>query len=191
MANKFFGHLKTILTHKHLVFRYCRKSGLFRQGLFHDMSKFSPIEFIPGVRYFQGNRSPNDMQRRKEGYSAAWLNHKGRNRHHLEYWIDYNPEEEGKYAGLEMPLPYVVESVCDRIAASRIYNGDAYQNNFPLEYYRWTRSHILVHPATDQKFLFYLNYLAQNGEDALFKLMREDLAQYKKAKKESLRGTLN
>ena len=89
---RFWGHLTTITHHKWLVFCYCRRLGLVRQGLCHDLSKY------------QGNRSPNDAQRKAEGCSTAWLHHKGRNRHHLEYWIDYDPAGTGKLIGNEMPV---------------------------------------------------------------------------------------
>ncbi len=59
--------------------------GLYYQGLTHDLSKYSPAEFLAGARFFQGDRSPNDAERKAKGYSAAWLHHKGRNKHHLEY----------------------------------------------------------------------------------------------------------
>lgn len=75
----FFGHLKTVLKHKTIVCGFCFKCGLYRQGLTHDLSKLSPAEFIPGVRYFSGKRSPNEQERTEKGYSAAWLHHKGRN----------------------------------------------------------------------------------------------------------------
>ena len=32
--------------------------------------------------------------------------HKGRNKHHLEYWIDYSINKTGLY-GMKMPLRYV------------------------------------------------------------------------------------
>ena len=59
----FWGHLRTICHHKRLVARHCFKVGLYRQGLTHDLSKFAPVEFIPGVKYFRGYRSPNEIER--------------------------------------------------------------------------------------------------------------------------------
>ena len=35
-------------------------------------------------------------------YSSAWLHHKGRNKHHLEYWIDYTTNKSG-LGGMKMP----------------------------------------------------------------------------------------
>ena len=116
---KFCGHLKTIIHHKNLVRKYCFKAGLYRQGIFHDMSKFSPAEFWVGVRYFQGYRSPNNAQREDIGLSTAWLHHKGRNKHHLEYWIDYSLEDKGHLTGMKMPKRNVVEMFCDKLRACR------------------------------------------------------------------------
>ena len=62
--NKFWGHLKTITHHRHLVMRGCFRMGLIWQGLTHDLSKYSPTEFFAGVRYFQGSRSPNTASAR-------------------------------------------------------------------------------------------------------------------------------
>ena len=85
---RFWGHLKTITLHKLRVTRLCFKMGLIKQGLLHDLSKYSPVEFWAGVRYFQGNRSPIDAEKEAKGYSEGWLHHKGHNKHHWEYWID-------------------------------------------------------------------------------------------------------
>lgn len=86
-------HFKTITKHRHAVIRNCFKAGIPLQGLRHDLSKYLPSEFIPGAKFYQGTRSPNEAEREKYGYSAAWLHHKGRNKHHFEYWTDYNPAE--------------------------------------------------------------------------------------------------
>ena len=97
--------------------QYCFRLGLYYQGLTHDLSKYSPSEFWRGVKYYQGYRSPNDAERRENGVSLAWLHHKGRNRHHFEYWIDYCIGDNGKVymGGCKMPLRYVAEMFCDRI----------------------------------------------------------------------------
>ena len=111
-------HFKTITHHKFLVMQGCFRLGLYRQGIMHDLSKYSPTEFLVGVKYYLGTRSPNDGERMDKGYSSAWLHHKGRNKHHLEYWIDYNPEADHQMTGLVMPVQYVAEMFCDRVAAS-------------------------------------------------------------------------
>ena len=114
-------HLLTISKHKAYVAEECFRVGLYRQGLTHDLSKYSPSEFFVGARYYQGDRSPNNAEREDKGYSSAWLHHKGRNKHHYEYWVDYVLLPEGgiTYAGNPMPMRYVAEMFCDRIAADR------------------------------------------------------------------------
>ena len=128
--NKFWGHLKTITHHRHLVMRGCFRMGLIWQGLTHDLSKYSPTEFLAGVRYYQGDRSPNTAEREANGYSLAWMHHKGRNRHHFEYWTDLSPKTR-TYEPVDMPVRYLCEMVADRIAACKTYQGAAYTDAFP------------------------------------------------------------
>ena len=125
------GHFDTITRHKLLVMKYCFACGLYEQGLAHDLSKYSPTEFIPGCIYYQGDHSPNEAEREARGYTSAWLHHKGRNKHHLEYWIDYSTTKAG-LTGMKIPLRYVCEMVCDRVAASQIYLGDKLHRRLPL-----------------------------------------------------------
>ena len=94
-----WNHFKTITKHRMLVCRHCFQIGLYRQGLTHDLSKYSPEEFFTGVRYYQGTRSPNAAEREDLGYSKAWLHHKGRNKHHYEYWIDISVRKEEGLVG--------------------------------------------------------------------------------------------
>ena len=80
----------------------------------HDLSKFSPTEFFESVRYYNGKRSPLHLCREDKGYSKAWMHHKGRNKHHFEYWEDMSKNER---FGVLLPYKYIVEAVCDKIAA--------------------------------------------------------------------------
>ena len=41
----------------------CFRIGLYKQGLLHDMSKYSPTEFLVGCRYYKGYMSPNNAER--------------------------------------------------------------------------------------------------------------------------------
>lgn len=168
-------HFKTITHHRHLVLQGCFRLGLYRQGLLHDLSKYSPTEFLVGARYYSGTRSPNDGERLDKGYSSSWLHHKGRNKHHLEYWIDYNPEAGLKMTGLEMPVPYVAEMFCDRIAASKTYRGSAYRDSDPYDYYMRSRDHYLIHPRTAALLLDMLTVLKDQGEDAAFRYIKTEI----------------
>ena len=57
--------------------------------------------------------------------SKSWMHHKGRNKHHFEYWIDYGINCDTIIKGVPMPRRYVAEMIMDRISASRVYLGDA------------------------------------------------------------------
>ena len=168
-------HFETITRHRNMVMKECFQIGLYRQGLLHDLSKYCFTEFWVGARYYQGNRSPNNAEREDKGYSAAWLHHKGRNKHHYEYWIDYGLNTHGRMVGMKMPVPYVCEMVCDRIAASKTYNGDAYRDDFPLKYFHRGRDYAMMHPDTMKLTDELLTLLANEGEAALFTYMRTKL----------------
>jgi len=168
-----FAHLKTITTHKWLVCKYCFRVGLYWQGLIHDLSKFAPVEFMVGAKYYQGDHSPNDEERRLNGYSSAWLHHKGRNKHHLEYWIDYKKYDDGvRLAGMPMPEKYVVEMFCDRLAASRVYRGEDFDFSAPYEYYMRGKDANLLHPDSAALLETLLGMLKDEGEDAVFAYIR-------------------
>lgn len=169
---KWLQHLKTINHHKSLVMKYCFKAGLYKQGLLHDMSKYSPVEFFVGAKYFQGNRSPNNAEREDKGYSLAWLHHKGRNKHHLEYWIDYSVNEGASMTGMRMPVRYVVEMFCDRLAACRTYHKNAYKDKDALEYFNASREHYLIHPDTEKLLEKLLVMLKEKGEEETFSYIK-------------------
>jgi hypothetical protein len=133
-----------------------------------------------GAKYYQGDRSPNNAEREAKGYSMAWLHHKGRNKHHLEYWIDYSMNPKEGMIGLEMPKRYLVEMVCDRIAASRTYRGDKYKDSDPWEYFAHSREHYMIHPKTEEELEFLLRMLKEKGEKETFRYMKKEVLGKKK-----------
>ena len=175
IKENFKGHLSTINHHKMEVMRLCFKVGLYKQGLMHDLSKYSPKEFISGVVFYTGDKSPNTTERRATGKSEAWLHHKGRNRHHFEYWIDYGQEPGSAMQGMKMPVKYVVEMFCDRVAASKNYNKDSYTDRMPLEYYKKGKAKALLHPESAALLEKLLTMLAQQGEDATFDYIKREI----------------
>ena len=168
---KFFGHLITITRHRHMVMRLCFKVGLYRQGLLHDLSKYSPSEFLPGVKYYQGDRSPQARERELFGYSAAWLHHKGRNRHHFEYWVDSGADNN--FVFVKMPARYFGEMICDRIAASKIYTGKAYNDGKPLEYFISRTHKEGMNAQTCRDLEYFLVMLAEKGERYTLKQLKK------------------
>ena len=171
---KAWQHFKTITRHKLLVMDGCFRVGLFRQGLLHDLSKYAPAEFWIGARYYQGDRSPNAAERAEKGYSEAWMHHKGRNRHHYEYWTDMS-RETGRYESIPMPRKYLVEMVMDRRAACLVYEGEHYTPASPLNYLLRSREKALIHPQTVRELAYILTMLRDEGEKETFRYLREDV----------------
>jgi len=173
MWKEFFGHLHTVNTHRRVVRHYCFKLGLYRQGLLHDLSKYSPDEFLHGVKYYQGFRSPHEREREIIGYSTAWMHHKGRNKHHFEYWYDVNPKSR-KYEPVEMPVRYLKEMFCDRVAASKIYQKEKYTDASAWEYYSTRGTRDKLHPKTADLLEEWLKMLAEKGEEETFAYIRKN-----------------
>lgn len=165
------GHFVTITKHRHLVIKHCKKAGILWQGLRHDLSKYSPTEFFPGIKYYTGQRSPNEGERAENGYSLAWIHHKGRNRHHFEYWTDYNPVSK-RIEPVPMPINYVAEMFCDRVAAGKIYNGDKYTDDSPLDYFMKAKHRRVIHPETSDLLESLLVMLKDHGEEYTFEYLR-------------------
>lgn len=168
-------HFITITKHRHKVMRHCFKVGLIWQGLTHDLSKYSFSEFWRGAKYYQGNRSPQARERELFGYSSAWLHHKGRNKHHFEYWVDGAP--------VQMPPKYLAEMICDRVAACKIYLKDKYTNSSALEYFEKRTDKSAMHPQTAESLRYYLNLLAEQGEEVMFKELKQYVKDIKKGHK--------
>ncbi len=169
---KAWRHFCTITHHKFLVMKGCFRVGLYKQGLLHDLSKYGPSEFFVGCKYFQGDKSPNNAEREQKGCSTAWLHHKGRNKHHLEYWIDYGLDEQKGMTGMKMPVKYVVEMFIDRVSASKNYLKDKYTDESPLQYYEKGKDHYMLHEETKQLLERLLHLLAERGEDAVYDYIR-------------------
>lgn len=176
----FTGHLRTINNHKMMVMKMCFKLGLYKQGILHDLSKYEPSEFLVGVKYYQGDRSPNNAEREAIGVSTAWLHHKGRNKHHYEYWIDYGVNKDEGIIGQRMPIKYVVEMFVDRIAASKNYLGENYHDGHPLEYYEQGAAKLgdMIHKDTAKLLHGLLRMLARDGEDKTFKYIRKNILRH-------------
>ena len=175
-----FGHFRTITRHRHAVMRHCFSCGIGLQGLRHDLSKYSPAEFFRGCKYYSGVHSPNEDERRDKGFSAAWMHHKGRNKHHFEYWVDVDPKTRF-YAPVKMPYKYLVEMFCDRVAASKIYKNKNYVDSSALDYFLHGNARAQMHPETAAELERLLRKLANEGEKKTFSYIKAQVKQKKKS----------
>ena len=160
----FFKHLHTVNKHRRLVRRYCFKCGMYYQGLVHDLSKYSPSEFFTSVKYYQGDMSPISAEKMKTGYSKVWLHHKGRNKHHWEYWVDRKHMQTSLYV-YPMPYRYMLESVLDRISASKTYKKEQYSDSEPYDFFTNSIEFGTINYITRKQIADYLLYLKENGEE--------------------------
>lgn len=147
------------MKHKHRVFVHCVKCGIPWRGIVHDMSKFSPAELFESVRYYNGHRSPIAICREKNGVSRAWLHHKGRNKHHIEYWLD----PDCKITPL-MPYKYAVECFCDKVAATKVYKGKDYTDAAPLAHWERYGKKVNGNPRTMAFLETAFHEFAERGE---------------------------
>ena len=71
-----------------------------------------------------------------------------------------------------MPLVFLKESFCDRVAATKVYKGVNYKNSDPLEYFKSRPSEQLMHPCTACILEKWLTMLAEEGEEKTFRYIR-------------------
>ena len=166
------------MKHRREVRKLCFKCGLYWQGLTHDLSKYSPVEFWNGVKYYTGTASPHIGERKDKGYSDAWLHHKGHNKHHAEYWHDI---VNGTTKPIDIPTRYFAEMFCDRVAACKIYLKDKYTKRSALEYYLTHRKENDFSSQSRAALETYLYFMAQWGEESAFRVLRDAL-KYEKEK---------
>lgn len=175
IVSKIIKHIKLVLKHKWLVFKFSCKLGIPFRGLMHDFSKFSIPEFAESVKYYDGKISPVVRSKQKNGYSKAWLHHKGRNKHHYEYWVDFNSPEVAPV----IPYKYMAEMICDKMSASITYNGKNWTRNSEYDYWIKERENIVVNPKIDRFLTEVFTEVKDNGiEKTITKQNIKDL--YKK-----------
>lgn len=159
MLKNYWKHFCTVSKHKWIVFKLCCRAGVPWRGLVHDLSKFSPTEFIESAKYYQGTRSPIHAAREDLGYSKAWLHHRGRNKHHLEYWSDL--DAPNKYP--VMPYKYTVEMMCDMISASIVYAGKDWSIDKQMKYWENKRKTAPLNDKIDKFVTEVYVQIKENG----------------------------
>ncbi len=154
-------HFKLITKHKWVVFKLCIKVGEPWRGLVHDISKYSPTEFFESIKYFNGKYSPITVCKKDIGYSSAWLHHKGRNKHHTEYWVDLQAPDKTPM----IPYKYVAEMLCDKLAAGIVYEGKNWTKEYELQYWLNERSNILVNEQIKKLITDFFTQVSEVGID--------------------------
>lgn len=161
MLKKAWQHFKLVNKHRWIVYQLSKMAGIGFRGLVHDLSKYSFTEFLESVKYYNGSRSPVQLAREEKEYSKAWLHHKGRNKHHEEYWYDF-------YATVKAPIipyKYAVEMICDSISAGLVYKKDEWTKDYPLYYWNERKDKSLFHPKMVEFFEDVYKEISINGVD--------------------------
>lgn len=165
IVSKAVKHLGLVNRHRWMVFKLCAKAGIPYRGLVHDLSKYSITEFLESVKYYNGSRSPIEFVKKDKGYSKAWLHHKGRNKHHAEYWYDNNAPEPMPI----IPYKYQVEMLCDNLAAGITYNGKRWKNDTQLNYWNKAKERLLLNEKNKAFMTEALTQVSINGIDKTLK----------------------
>ena len=161
ILSNIFKHIKLVSKHKWLVFKFSCRLGIPLRGLMHDLSKFSPEEFIESVKYYDGKVSPITKCKKAKGYSKAWLHHKGRNKHHSQYWVDLNAKEVAPV----IPYKYIAEMISDKLAASITYNGKEWTNASEYEYWQKEKTRIIMNPKVENFLTTLFEQVKNEGID--------------------------
>lgn len=145
MKIDYIGYIKYVFEHKKNVFKICWKRGLYLHAFTHDLSKFSPIEFIHYADKFYGEKDckkckyymncnynqiglgsgkwAKECIDYKHGkFEKAWEHHYKNNKHHWNYWI-----------GKKIPHKYIIQMICDWESVAIKFGGTAqeyYMKNY-------------------------------------------------------------
>lgn len=176
LAQRTVCHLRTVLNHKKIVFKLSIKAGIPIRGLLHDLSKFSPVELLESIKYYDdGKESPLLRCIQEKGYSVAWHHHAKHNKHHLEFWII----PDLKYGAMLIPYKYWAELICDNLAAGINYHKDTWNKEYQLNYWNtklpiWkAKKGFAIHPAIEKATEEVFTQVAMLGIDPI--LTKENL----------------
>lgn len=161
MLKNIWKHFILITKHRIRVFKFCIKAGIPWRGFVHDLSKYSPTEFWESAKYYTGKGSPITQCKKENGYSNAWLHHKGRNKHHHEYWYDYRAPIPAPV----IPYKYAVEMICDGLAAGKTYTGKGWDPSMQLEYWKKEREKAIINEKTCNFLTAAFTEIAEKGLD--------------------------
>ena len=81
----------------------------------------------------------------------------------------------GTFAPIEMPKKYLIEMLCDRIAACKVYQKDKYTNESALNYFLEKPDKQYMHENTSKQLELYLRAIAKDGEEKTFASIKNDL----------------
>lgn len=134
MIIKAFKHLKIILIHKYYFIKYCFLCGLYLQGIFHNMSKFSPTKFCESVKYFTGKNNLIGTCKADKG-------------------ITY----------VKIPFKYMLETFCDWLSDAIVYRHQKDLNvDDEIKWWNEKRKNITMHKSSINLMDYFMIVLFQD-----------------------------
>jgi hypothetical protein len=162
-----YNYASYLLRHKWLVMKFGWQLGLpLLTLLFHDLSKFTVLEWVAYAYNFNGNYA--EKEKIRPMFLRAWLSHIHRNPHHWNYWVLIY--DGGTYKALPMPLRYILEMAADWMSASVCQgNGEDVR-----KWYYERADTMLLDPATKNTLELVLKYFYDNNEGRrFFRVLKE------------------
>ena len=157
----FFKHWGLVNRHRFRVWVNGIHCGIGWHCFFHDLSKYTPREFLTSVKNYVGTHSPVYEERLKNDYfSFICQHHTKRNKHHWEYWTDYF---EGNILAMTMPYKYATEYVCDMLSASYCYDPKHFSSRKTLDYFTSRSDHYYLSNASREYITWCLTRYAELG----------------------------
>ena len=98
------------------------------------------------------------------------MHHRGRNKHHYEYWTD---NYDAGTTCIKMPYKYVLELVADYLAAGRTYRGKGFTFVDEYEWWMKCKDYKKIHKDTKDlitQMLYNLAYRRDSKE--VFKMYK-------------------
>ena len=168
-----FAFLDKVDIDPETLFKVTEGLGLGMGGMEGTCGAISAAAVLAGLKISTADLEKPNSKGTSYKASKAWLHHKGRNKHHFEYWIDVSLNKEEGLVGNKMPVNYVAEMLCDRIAACEVYRGKNYTSAAPMEYYEFTKKYITIHPETRALLEKLLTILKDEGEESAYAYIRK------------------
>ena len=165
MIRNAIEYIRLLLRHKWVVFKLCCKVGIPWRGIIHDLSKFGPTEFFERVRIHEEDKiSEFTVCKKQKEYLRSRLHHISKNKHHMEYWIDFRTEQ----FAIPVPYKYVVEMACDKMAANIVYNEKKWTNESQYEYWMEEKEISIINPKTENFLTEVFKQVKEQGIDKTY-----------------------
>ena len=175
--NKALAHFHTITKHKILVMKECFRGGAVPAGAAPRSFQIQSHR-VPGgdADITRGPGGPNNAEREDKGYSSAWLHHKGRNKHHYEYWIDYSLDGKHLLAGYADAGPVCGGDVPGTGSLqARSIKAISTKTAIPLSIIPNGKAGELMHPETRALLEKLLHMLADKGEEETYRYIKKEV----------------